>query len=125
MADNRIEALIKQVQALQVQVYYLTEQQQLHQQDTVPVLAHPSNSDQAPIQPKTFPYPGDRICILNTVKRPQNWDTNTKWDPSAAKLATITSIEYNRIYFTTDNGVTTAWRLLKNIRQIPNIKSQK
>ena len=105
---EEIEKLRVQVNKLQIQVDCLTEELQ-HQKDTPGT----TEIDRALLSP------GDRIQILNAVKRPKNWNAAKPWIHLEAKRATVTCVEYDRIYFTTMNGIST-WRLRKNVLRIPS-----
>jgi hypothetical protein len=52
---------------------------------------------------------GDRVRILNSVKKPARWDNNKVWHEREAKYATVVRIQDGRVYIITDNGVST-WR---------------
>jgi hypothetical protein len=56
---------------------------------------------------------GDRVRIKNQVKKPANWGSDV-WDHRQARLATVTYTTADRVYFITDNGVTT-WRAPHNL----------
>lgn len=113
MTDDTIQKLTVQVQNLQIQVDRLTAA-------LAPQSYPPSTSaDHSNSAASSFISPGDRILIVNTVKRPKNWSAYKQWTPSEAKQATVTAVELGRIYFTTDNGIST-WRLRKNIRRLPS-----
>jgi hypothetical protein len=59
---------------------------------------------------------GDRIKINNKIKKPVNWGDDP-WDYRQARVATITQVTVDRVYFVTDNGVNT-WRAPKNIQKL-------
>jgi hypothetical protein len=109
LSDDRIASLTKQVQALQLQVTGLQEELKQHNrsQQTPPSTSTVIN---------TLIQLGDRIRITNTVKKPLSWDNAIEFNQQQAKLATVTAVVNNRIYFTTDNGIHT-WRSRRNIIQ--------
>jgi hypothetical protein len=100
--DIAIKNLEKQLKELTLQVKDLKAELQ-------------RNNDQTsqPNPPILFRI-GDRIRILNKIKRPSTWNNTQQWDPAAAKRATVTSITTDRVYFTTDNGIST-WRINKHV----------
>jgi DNA repair ATPase RecN len=101
--EDAIKQLEKQLKALTIQVTDLkAELRRQNNQDTQTTQKNP---------PILFRV-GDRIRILNKVKRPSSWDATQLWDYTAAKKATVTS---TTVYFTTDNGIST-WRLHKHLR---------
>jgi hypothetical protein len=60
---------------------------------------------------------GDRIRISNHVPKPAHWGIDEPWNYRNAQKATVTFTANDRVYFTTDNGVTT-WRSPRNIKRI-------
>jgi hypothetical protein len=60
---------------------------------------------------------GDRIRITNKVTKPAHWGVNDIWQYRDAQRATVTFTTKERIYFVTDNGVTT-WRAPRNIKRL-------
>jgi hypothetical protein len=60
---------------------------------------------------------GDRIRITNQVKKPAHWGVDEHWNYIDAQKATVTFTTTERVYFVTDNGVTT-WRTPRNIKRI-------
>ena len=78
---EEIEKLRVQVNKLQIQVDCLTEELQ-HQKDTPGT----TEIDRALLSP------GDRIQILNAVKRPKNWNAAKPWNHLEAKRATVTCV---------------------------------
>lgn len=116
MEDNKIkmERLIEQVAVLTVQVAEL--QLEIKRRDLSAPNQKPTS---CPTSTDKFKA-GDRIWILNTIKGPTNWDASKQWVRSAAKVATVTNTVSNRVYFVTDNGVST-WRSEKNIVHIDSV----
>jgi hypothetical protein len=115
MEDNNIkmEQLIEQVAVLTVQVAEL--QLEIKRRD---LSAH-TQKPTCPTSTDNF-QPDNRIRILNTIKRPTNWDASKQWVRSAARVATVTRTVSNRVYFVTDNGVS-IWRSEKNIVHIDSV----
>ena len=62
---------------------------------------------------------GDRIRIINTLRKPASWDNSLEWHEGTAKNATVTDILIKgrvvQVHFVTDNGVST-WRSPNNVR---------
>lgn len=62
---------------------------------------------------------GDRVWIINQIKKPSSWDNSTAWEET--RLATVTEVLIKnngrvvQVHFETDNGVTT-WRAPNNLR---------
>jgi TolA-binding protein len=104
--EDAIKQLEKQLKALTIEVTDLKEE--LRRQNN-------QNNQKSQKHPPTLLQVGDRIRILNKVNKPSSWDPTQPWDHSAAKKATITSTTTTRVYFTTDNGIST-WRSHKHIR---------
>jgi hypothetical protein len=59
---------------------------------------------------------GDRVRVTNQVKKPTNWGDDY-WNYQQAKVATVTFITTDRIFFVTDNGIKT-WRAPRNLVRI-------
>jgi hypothetical protein len=115
MSEDRVERLIQQVQALQLEVTNI--QQELKQHNRCQQ-ASPTTSPSHPTVTHNLLQPGDRVRILNQVKKTRSWDTTREFIHQQAKLATVTAVVNNRIYFTTDNGIHT-WRSRRNIIKQP------
>lgn len=60
---------------------------------------------------------GDRVRVINRVRRPASWPSDRRWDERLARAATVTYVTTvpDRVYFTTDNGIET-WRIPTNLR---------
>jgi hypothetical protein len=111
--DDQIDRIITQLSALTTEVKQLKKE--LRSRDKSPRISTPSTNLQ---QQFIIDFiPGDRIRILNHIKRPKTWPASALWIPEEAKTATVTSIHQDKIYFTTDNGITT-WRSYKNISRL-------
>jgi hypothetical protein len=113
-SEDRIARLTQQVQELQLQVTAL--QQELKQEPKQHNRSHQTPPSTSTVT-NTLIQPGDRIRITNQVKKPLSWDTSITFNQQQAKLATVTAVVNNRIYFTTDNGIHT-WRSRRNILQL-------
>ena len=60
---------------------------------------------------------GDRIRIKRNLKLPSDWDSTVEWVQEQAQLATVTRVTKKRVWFVTDNGIST-WRAINNIQRI-------
>jgi hypothetical protein len=60
---------------------------------------------------------GDRVRIINKVKRPAVWTSQLAWDKERERYATVTRVTPTQVFFTTDNGVET-WRAPNNLRRL-------
>jgi hypothetical protein len=60
---------------------------------------------------------GDRVRVLNAIKKPATWSNARRWSEAEAKTATVTRVRATQAFFTTDNGVET-WRAPNNLRRI-------
>ena len=103
--EDSIKQLEKQLKALTIEVTGLKEE--LRRQNN-------QNNQKSQQNPSILLRVGDRIRILNKVNRPSSWDPTQLWDYSAARKATVTSTTATRVYFTTDNGIST-WRSYNHI----------
>jgi TolA-binding protein len=126
--EQSIQQLEKQVRALSLQVSELqkeirqsnqkrnTQQRNKQQQQTDSASSSASENNKFnQTTPPTLFKPGDRIRILNKVRRPTHWDDSQQWNITTARKATVTSVTSTRVYFTTDNNIST-WRLYKHLR---------
>jgi hypothetical protein len=62
---------------------------------------------------------GDRIRILNRIRKPKSWHSHRVWCEDEARLAIVTCVDNSsqKIHFITDNGVNT-WRKGSNLLKI-------
>ncbi len=58
---------------------------------------------------------GDRIRVRNLIRKPSDW--TRPWKTSISRLATITAVQNDRVYFITDNGLETG-RAMKNVERL-------
>ncbi len=60
---------------------------------------------------------GDRVKIINRIRKPKNWPKDRVWDEQMARKATVTYVDTlaERVYYVTDNGVET-WRNPTNLK---------
>jgi hypothetical protein len=118
MEDGRINEIITELRSIRLQVSHL--EQEIDRRDTrrVPALA----SERPPPTPVpathvTHAYSvGDRVRILNKVKKPATWNSNVEWSKRDARRATVIEVRARQIFFTTDNGVDT-WRAPNKLQQ--------
>jgi hypothetical protein len=115
MENKSIDELIKELKELQVreaEVLVLIEQAN-KRRDLVAGThgVHTQNGTKHGFEQ------GDRIRITNQVKKPAHWGVDEHWNYIDAQKATVTFTTTDRVYFVTDNGVTT-WRTPRNIKRI-------
>jgi hypothetical protein len=110
MEDSRIDELIEQVRTLSLQVEEL--KQELRRRDS---RSPPSRTLVA--KDRSGFEIGDRVRVLNAVKKPATWDNSTKWIEAEARLGTVTKVRVGQIFYTTDNGTET-WRAPNNLRRL-------
>jgi hypothetical protein len=108
MGDDRIDELVKQVRRLTLQVQSL--ERALHKTDNPPIANKHTIID---TDFNVFAT-GDRVRILNTVRKPTKWNDNKEWSETEARYATVTRIQGGRVFLITDNGIST-WRSPKNL----------
>ena len=108
MGDRRLDELVQDLQALRIQVARLEDEVRRHQ------LA-PPEEPQAGFD-HGFQV-GDRVRILNRVRRPATWNATRRWSEAQALTATVTVVRSDQVFFVTDNGVST-WRAPNNIRRL-------
>ena len=113
MEDSRIDDLIAELHALRIQVARL--ETEVHRRES---RAPPPTTPLAVVPPRTPEYAiGDRVRILNKIKKSATWNNSIVWSESSARLATVTQVRATQIFFTTDNGVET-WRAPNNLRKL-------
>ena len=60
---------------------------------------------------------GDRVHIVNKLKKPSNWSAHVEWHQKDAQRGTVTHFYKGQVHFVTDNGVKT-WHAINNLRKI-------
>ena len=108
MEDDRINGLIDQIRVLTLRI-----------QDVERALDPTNPTPRSTGQAEEAKLPefevGDRIYILNSIRKPAIWDNRKEWRESKARHATVTKVSGQKVFFTTDNGVRT-WRKASNLR---------
>ena len=103
MTELDVNTLIKELQALKLRVARLErENKESAEQRTT------TNNELAV---------GDRVIIKNRTHKPKNWPPEKDWSDKKERIATVTKITVNQVYFTTDNGTRT-WRAPHNLNTI-------
>ena len=115
MEDSRIDDIIAELRSLRLQVARL--ESELSDERNRPT---PPTGPPARLASEDHGYAvGDRVYILNKIKKPATWVSSVAWSEAEAKKATITAVRTRQIFFTTDNGVET-WRAPNNLRKLPD-----
>ena len=124
MDEESIEDLVQELHALRVREIQISERLQaaISEQHRTAV----EKEDPAPSEINAIPDPangiviGDRIEILNKIKKPANWPNSTPWvEKNHKTAATVIDIVVitplnTQIHFVTDAGLT-AWRAPNNV----------
>ncbi len=113
MEDNRIDEIIEELQSLRLQVESLEAELRQRNRESV---AAPTGPPPNRHYPHTFAR-GDRVRILNKIKKPATWDNRVAWSEEDARNATVTEVRDRQIFFITDNGIET-WRAPNNLRKL-------
>lgn len=113
MEDNRIDEIIAELRTLRIQVARL-ESEAAQRRDSRQHLS--PRQEQIPVATHGYSI-GDRVRILNKIKKPATWDNRIEWSEARARLGTVTEVRAKQIFFTTDNGVET-WRAPNNLRKV-------
>lgn len=103
MRRSSLESLVQELKELRIRQGEIIAELEEH--------TRPSNEE-----PVNFRR-GDRVYVINRVRKPASWNNNNVWREAEAKRGTVTYCERDRIYFTSDNGVRT-WRLAHNLQRI-------
>ena len=115
MEDYRLDEVIAELNALQIQVARLEAEVNRRENKRDPQSAIVLPQVQ---QVKSEYAVGDRVRILNKVKKPATWDNRIAWcETSSARQATVTEVRPKQIFSTTDNGIET-WRAPNNLRKV-------
>jgi hypothetical protein len=61
--------------------------------------------------------PGDRVYVVNRVRKPATWTSKVEWIAEKERRATVTRVTANQVHILTDNGVRT-WRAPNNLRKL-------
>lgn len=61
--------------------------------------------------------PGDRVYVINRVRKPATWTSKVEWTAEKERRATVTRVTATQIHILTDNGVRT-WRAPNNLRRL-------
>ena len=114
MQDKEVEDLISELKVLNLRRSAILAR--LEEAYSTPgVEENASHSVRAPIANGIVK--GDRVRIINKVKRPAVWTSQLAWDKERERYATVTRVTPTQVFFTTDNGVET-WRAPNNLRRI-------
>ena len=111
MAEDRdIDSLVNELRTLKVRVSQVEAQlrETRSRQEATAVL---------PTTPQTDLTRGDRVRIINKIKRPANW--LARWDEGDIKnerRATVTHTVRDQVWIITDNGMKT-WRAPNNLER--------
>lgn len=60
---------------------------------------------------------GDRVYVINRVRKPATWTSNVAWSADKERRATVTRVTATQVHILTDNGVRT-WRAPNNLRKL-------
>jgi hypothetical protein len=118
MEDSRIDDLIRELRSLQLQAAQLQAATQHRVQE-----ADEHQREDAQAVPHDLPRHangfciGDRVRILNKIKKPATWNNTRQWLEVEARTAVVTLVCAEQVFFTTDNGVKT-WRAPNNLRRL-------
>lgn len=116
MEDSRIDEIILELRSLRLQVAHL--ETELNRRNSSQPEPNRTSRPSAPGHTHGYSI-GDRVRILNKIKKPATWDNRVEWNETEARQATVTEVRPTQIFFTTDNGVET-WRAPNNLRKLLN-----
>ena len=114
MEDSRVDDLIRDLRSLQLQVAQLQDEARARGDAHRPEQARALN---APERAANGFARGDRVRVLNKFKKPATWNNSRQWSEAEAKLATVTTVREEQVFFVTDNGINT-WRAPNNLRRL-------
>ena len=114
MEDSRVDDLIRDLRSLQLQVTQLQEEARARENARRP---EPAPALDAPERAVNGFARGDRVRVLNKFKKPATWNNSRQWSEAEARLATVTVVRPEQVFFTTDNGINT-WRAPNNLRRL-------
>ncbi len=94
MADNRLDEVIAELKALRIQVAQLEAEVVRRGNDRAPTAADPVPVEQA----RTHDYAvGDRVRVLNKVRKPATWNNRVVWNEAAARQGTVTEVRPRQV----------------------------
>jgi hypothetical protein len=117
MENKKIQELIKELKRLQLReaaIVSLIEKTNARRNETE--VTHGEGVERYIATAEHGVEKGDRIRIKNQVKKPAHWGEDL-WEYQQARIATVTFVTADRIYFVTDNGIKT-WRAPHNVERI-------
>ena len=113
--DRDIDSLVNELRSLKIRVSQVeTELRERRTQEVLVATALPTT----PTPPQANLTRGDRVRIINKIKRPANW--LARWDErdiENERRATVTHRVRDQVWIVTDNG-TTSWRAPNNLERI-------
>jgi hypothetical protein len=115
MADDEIGALIRELKELKVREARIKVDEARIIASLEAANARNARSDIDKVDEGGFAV-GDRVRIINKVRKPANWSAELPWDDQQARQATVTRVTTGKVHFVTDNGVET-WRAHTNLRR--------
>ena len=117
--DREIEQLTGELFALTLRTQRITEQLQRLRSERNDETTNNERNETTNNEQRGGPYQsGDRVQIINKVRRPADWPTD--WNQAtieAERRATVTRTVKNQVWIRTDNGTET-WRARNNLRPL-------
>ena len=130
MAENRnIDLLVEELRSLKIRVeqveaildeYRALDEVEEDKQTRTTARGDRAQSTlvEAPPSPRTTYEKGDRVRIVNKVRKPATWPV--VWNDSAIeneRRATVTHVVQHQVWIVTDNGTKT-WRAPNNLKRL-------
>ena len=109
--DRNIDSLINELRSLKLRVSQVENQLRERREQEEVAVATPVTSHDALTR-------GDRVRIINKIKRPANW--LARWDEQDIeneRRATVAHLVRDQVWIVTDNGTKT-WRAPNNLERI-------
>jgi hypothetical protein len=117
MENKSVDELIQELKALQLREAAVLELIDQANQRRDLIAKHYGLATESGAITKHGFEQGDCIRIKNQVTKPAHWGIDEPWNYREAKKATVTFTTKDRVYFVTDNSVTT-WRAPRNLSRI-------
>ena len=114
-SDDELQQIIAELKLLKLQQERVLTRLEVHAQRLIETSLPTAVAVPATIENDASLEVGDRIVIINNVRRPSNWIR--PWSARRERHATVTRIGTDgKVFFTTDNGVKT-WRNSTNVKK--------
>ena len=111
MEEKQIGDLIEELKALKLRESVVISQLEAAYR------RRPDEYTTSTAEQETGLSPGDRVYVVNRVRKPATWTSKVVWTAEKERRATVTRVTATQIHILTDNGVRT-WRAPNNLQKL-------